>query len=1004
MPEERDLRNYIEDILKKLGWKVVEWGPGSKGERESLEEVILKNRFFKAIEKINNVQLTKEEKEQILNVLLSLPNSIEGIKRFLEYAKNGIPIIIKRNGKEIPKQIFLFDFENIENNDFLCVREFEVEENEKRRRLDFCLFVNGIPIVNIEAKNPFSPKEGNWEDAYRQIAEDYEITIPSLYKFIQFCIVTDGINTKYFPNYYAKDYSNSLLIWKSVYPFSKKDIEDEIQKMKIFESLIITLYGMLNRRNLIDLIENFIFIKKEKDTYIKIIARYVQFEAANLIFKRVTEERDKKLGLIWHWQGSGKTLTMVFSAWKLLRSKKLDNPSIFIIVDRKELQDQIADEAFKPLEIEIEKIKTTKKLIEVLKWGGKEREGKRGIFICLIQKFNQSRLMKLHGEGMINLERENIIIFTDESHRSQYGILATVMRGIFKNAFIFGFTGTPLTLPERNTFQKFSPKGELYLHRYSMTDSINDGFTLEIKYDTRLPDLHLKKEEIDELAQYEEGVIKNLSPEEKRLLKKKIKIKKAILKSPEIIDKVCKDIAEYFTLRVEKLPLKAMIATVDRECCVLVKRALDKYLPPEYSEIVMSYPAGDKSEHIKSYKEELSKRFNTSDFNQINKQIIDKFKYESLPKILIVSDMLLTGFDSPNLWVLFLYKPLKEHRLLQAISRTNRPLKGLKEYGLVVDYIGVTKYLYDALRQFEGDFSNEALIFIKDIKTSEKEFEDLVNEIKEMLKDLKLENVEDFNKAIEYLIFNNLEEKFTEKVKRLKTLYELLSPSEATYKHLEFYKQVINLSILLSKFRKSGLRIDEIEKIAKKTYELIQKSVGVERIEKIGEIDITGELTELEKDERPIHAIRLLGFIEKSIANLKSDFHINLKEEIERIYEEMKEKKKVTKEIINKIKNIKEKIEAREKEKKMFGEIFPVYEVLKNFFGDNEKTRNASKEIIERLKSEDLLNKESFLKKNSIKKIKGIIRDELIKNFGGFEKRDEVMEKIFTNLEEEYGK
>nr|MDO8044825.1 HsdR family type I site-specific deoxyribonuclease [Candidatus Baldrarchaeota archaeon] len=385
--------------------------------------------------------------------------------------------------------------------------------------------------------------------------------------------------------------------------------------------------------------------------------------------------------LIWHWQGSGKTLTMAFASWKLLRDPRLGFPTIFIIVDRRDLQKQIVEEEFAPLGIGVEVITSTRKLVEVLTWGGKEREGKRGIFICLIQKFKPEKLKKLHDAGKINLERENIIIFTDESHRSQYGVLANVMRGIFKNAFIFGFTGTPLTKPERNTFEKFSPRGELYLDRYGILDSVNDGFTLPIKYAARLPELHLREEVIEELSEYEEEVVEELSPEERRLWRRKVRPKLALLKSPEKIEKVCKDIVRYFLEKIEKTPLKAMVATVDRECCVLFKRELDKYLDPKYSEIVMTYQAKEKSRIVDEYKRELERRFKKSDFEEINSEIIGKFRDEKFPRIVIVSDMLLTGFDAKNLWVLFLYKPLKEHRLLQAIARTNRPFGDVKEFG-----------------------------------------------------------------------------------------------------------------------------------------------------------------------------------------------------------------------------------------------------------------------------------------------------------------------------------
>ena len=1005
MLSERTIQAYIGRRLKKdLGWTVVDWGPGVKGERDSLEDVFLKGRLLRALEKINNLSLTEDEKKDLLSRLLLLPNSIEGVKNFLDFVKNGLPFKIRRNGEEVGKLLYLFDFDNVENNDFLAVREFEVEENGRRRRFDLCLFVNGIPLVVIETKNPFRLEEEGttWYDAYRQILE-YERTVPSIFKYVQFCIVSDGYTTKYFPNYYAGDYSHLLEkdqgVWKSFYPFKK----DEVKSLKIFSFLDTTIFGLLSKRNLLDLIENFIFVKRYRDTYIKIMARYMQFEAANLIFKRVVEEKGKKLGLIWHWLGSGKTLTMAFASWKLLRSPQLDSPTIFIVVDRRDLQRQIVEEEFLPLGIEVEKVKSIRGLVKILRWGGKEREGKRGIFVCLIQKFKPDKLKRLHDLGKINLERENIIIFTDESHRSQYGILANTMRGIFKNATIFGFTGTPLTKPERNTFQKFSPKGELYLSRYGMLNSIMDGFTVPIRYEARLPEIHLKEEEIRELAEYEEEVIEELTPEERKYWRRKLKPRIALLKTPEKIEKICEDIVNYFKERVEKTPFKVMVATVDRECCVLFKKEIDKRLSSKYSEIVMTYQAREKSIEIEKYKEKLIKRFSHSDFDRINREIIHKFRNEKFPRILIVSDMLLTGFDAPILWILFLYKPLKEHRLLQAIARTNRPYKDLKEFGLIVDYIGVAKDLEKALKQFESGFVKEAMLIIRDVSVSENEFEKCISELEEMLKGIAIKNLNDVDKAVEALILNNKVKEFAEKAKRLKILYELLSPCDITFKHLEFYKWVICISVALNRYRRIGMQLDEIEVMAKKTYELIQRTIGVDKIEKIGEIEIAKELPKLETDRKPITGIKVLGGIARRISGLRSDFYVSLRQEIEDIYKEMREKKRLTKEIIRKIRSIQKKLDKREAERKTLKDIFPVFDVLRDYFEDLSKVTSISKKIVQRLKEEDLLSKESFLKKRQRKQIRRIVREEIIKNFGLVDKIDEIESKIYINLEEEYG-
>lgn len=995
---EANLQDYIAEKLGELGWRVEEWGRGVKGERKSLNEIVLENRLFEAIERINGLELNDKEKKEILSKLLLLPNSIEGIKVFLEeYLKYGVPLTLERGKREIAKQIFLIDFENPENNDFLAVREFEIEERDVRKRFDFCLFINGIPLVIIETKNPFAEEEEEertWYAAYKDLI-DYEKAVPGIFKFVQFCIATDGYTAKYFPNYYAESYETELSTWETTYPL-------EIKTSKLFESLDKAIYGMLTKQNLVDLVENFIFIKKFKDRYIKIIARWMQFKAANKIFERVTKEKDKKLGLIWHWQGSGKSLTMAFAAWKLFRHVKLEQPTIFIVVDRRDLQKQLVEKEFLPIGIEfVETVKNTRQLVNILKWGGKDRKGKRGIFVCLIQKFSPKKLKKLHDEGEINLDRENIVIFTDESHRSQYGTLATTMRGIFKNAFIFGFTGTPLTKPERNTFAKFSPEGEIYLDRFGMLDSIKDGFTLPIRYEARLPEVHIKPEEIEELGRYEEEVLEELSDEERKIWKRKIRPKVAFLKSEERIEKVCRDIAEYFKNRVEKTGFKAMIAVVDRECCVLFKRKLDELLGEKYCEIVMTYLAKEKSTVLKEYREEISRRFKHSEFDKINEKIISQFKDEEFPKILIVSDMLLTGFDAKNLWTLFLYKPLKEHRLLQAIARTNRPYPN-KEFGLVVDYIGIAEYLEEALEMFETDFLKEAKLFIRKLEESEKEFEELINELKAIFSGMEIKDLKDVNNAVEFLILNDKEEEFLSKMRRLRRLYELISPSEVTFRYADVYSILTSVEIALRRYRRRELRLEEIERMARKTYELIQKTIGIDKIEKVGEIEVNKELEKLEKERRPIAAIRVISEVSRKVYGKKGDFYVSIRKEIEKIYRELKTKKIVTKEIIERIKQVNERLTKREAERKRYGEVYPIFEVLKSNLDEN-LALNTSKEIFEELKIKGLLKKDNFLKESRRRRIRRVIREKIIDRLGYVENLDEIENKIFVNLEGEYG-
>lgn len=459
--EKGTVEDFILQELQKLGWTYVKPEEMKVRRGEDFEEPLVVEDLKQALKRMNSsIELTEADLSFVLTSLRTIPANIEGIRRFMDIFKNGLPVPILKERKE--RVIKLVDFENIENNDFIVTNQFRVE-GLKPCRPDIVLLVNGIPLVLIEGKNPVG-EEVSWTDAYAQIKR-YEEEIPEIFKYVQFSIATDGISTYYFPNAYRREEEEKafLSVWKDPYPFKKEEFKDDLLK--------IAVYGLLSKPNLLDLVENFIFIRKERDTETKIMVRYMQYRASSRIFERVLntlqKKEDKKFGLIWHWQGSGKTYTMAFSARKLYECPVAERPSIFVMVDRKDLEEQI-EKDFSFIQIPIEKIRSIRQLIEVLKWG---KEGKRGIFLVTVEKFAPKEFAELEKEGRIEIERENVIVLADEVHRTQYGKFATLWRSVFKNAFVFGFTGTPLFKIERNTFQQFCPRDELYLDRYSMLDA-----------------------------------------------------------------------------------------------------------------------------------------------------------------------------------------------------------------------------------------------------------------------------------------------------------------------------------------------------------------------------------------------------------------------------------------------------------------------------------------------------------------------------------------------------
>jgi type I restriction enzyme R subunit len=412
---------------------------------------------------------------------------------------------------------------------------------------------------------------------------------------------------------------------------------------------------MLSRDTLLDIVKNFLFFRVEFGNATKVITRYMQYRASNRIVERVIRslkgEEDKDKGLIWHWQGSGKTLTMIFAANKLYYMRELENPTIFFIVDRIELEDQLYSEFYALDIVEPEIIGSVWELKDILKFD--DYRSKRGIFIILIHKFRPEELKEVYGElekisrrKETIMNRKNIVAFVDEGHRTQYGLLATQMKAILKNAFFFALTGTPISKRGRDTYLEFSyPPEEPYLDRYFITDSIKDGFTVKIVYQPRLEkDVHLKK---DQLEAFLETELEEL-PEEIRegvedKVKKRLNANKVVLENPFRIKTIAEDIAKHFKENIDG-KFKAMVVAGSRNACEVYKRELDKHLPKEYSEIVMTYTEHDKPEIVR-YVAEARARYGGKDVSDIRKDVIEKFKEEEFPKILIVTDMLLTGFD-----------------------------------------------------------------------------------------------------------------------------------------------------------------------------------------------------------------------------------------------------------------------------------------------------------------------------------------------------------------------
>ena len=993
-PEKTAVEDYIINELIKKGWRFLD---AKELQRDSLEEPLLTGNLSNAIRRINE-GIEEEGIRKVINELKLKGAGIEGVKQILYFLKNGINIKIEK--ERIVKNVKLFDFGDVNKNEFIVSRQVWYKGKEKEPiRVDIVLYVNGIPLVIIECKNPLDISV-SWYDAYKQI-KNYEKKVPELFKYVQIGIAAEQI-AKYFP----------IVPWLSnvkIYEW-KEDGKDSLD----------SIIEMLSPSKLLDLIKNFIFIREERGEATKVIARYMQYRAANAIVRRVLnnlkgkEELNK--GLIWHWQGSGKTLTMIFAANKLYYLKELENPTIFFIVDRRELEEQLRQE-FNALDITkpeiIESINDLKRMIR-----HDEYKGKKGIFITLIHKFNPKELDDLQKEleevaktKETIMQRKNVIALIDEGHRSQYGLLAAQMKRILKNAFFFAFTGTPLAKKGRDTYEEFSnPPYEKYLDKYFIEDSIKDGFTLKIVYMPRLEKeegIHLDKdlleiflkEEFEELPEDLRGKI-----EEK--VRRKLNKIRIVLKNLKRIRRIAEDIAKHFNEEVDG-KFKAMVVAVDREACVLYKRQLDKLPPKEYSEVVMTFNIKDPT-IIQEYFEELKERFKEKEIEEIRKEIVDKFKEkDEMPKILIVTDMLLTGFDAPILQTMYLDKPLKEHRLLQAIARTNRPYDDVKEAGLIIDYIGLFKEIEKAFEIYSKEDIKGAIYDIKELR---KEFADLTNKLLSIFEGIpKNFEMPTLRKTFEILSMDDQKAKeFLKGYRKLRKLFELLGPDIIKAKLYHEYRWLSG--IYVHYIRIVDRRKEEINEKVKEYFRRTVRHVYATT--EIGELKENLPIIEFDenyikkleekvknKEEKAANIVFTLNkFI--LVEREKNPIYESVVDKVERILKMWKEKNKDFERIYEEGVKIWKEIQELNKRQKEMGLNKLEYSILLSLeekVGKKKELINDVKELANKLQQYMYPNWviQQTARKNIGKEIRRFIRRYGLTK----EERDKLYEKLMKGVE-----
>lgn len=942
--EQYTIENHIiKFIQEKLGYEYIQAEEFTKL-RTFENEYIIASHLLETVKKINNI--TDTVAQSVVREVKKLDTN----DAFLQAMRNGINLKDPDTGAF--RDYKIVDFDNPENNHFVVTNQFYFEGVTENIRPDVMVFVNGLPVCDIEAKSPTASSSVSFENAIDQIKR-YEKVAPKL--FLPNClnIATDGLKTVYGVTYSPKQY---FLTWR----------EDPQAEERVFkEELDSTLFFLLDQKQILDLIKNFIVFEKKKDSIIKKITRYQQFYATNKIVSRVKDGKAKK-GLIWHTQGSGKTLTMFFTAWKLRYNPDLKNPKIFILIDRIDLDDQVYEEFESWGGQNLIRVESRRDLEKKIKGAD------RGIFISTIQKFSEL-------EDIKNIEG-NVIVLSDEAHRDNEGISAIKMRNAFKDAFFFGFTGTPIDKLTLNTHRNFGEEGERYLDYYSIQQAIDDGATLPVAYEARLSKFFIDEEKID---QQFDKLTADLNAKQKELLTKKYGKKEALVKLDKRMEAIAQDIIEHYKLYVLPNGFKAQVVCYDREATAKYKQFFDKLIPAEWSEVV--YSPGDPN----SDSDDL-KKYNTN--KQKRERVIDQFKDPSHPlKFLLVCDMLLTGFDAPVEQVMYLDKPLRDHNLLQAIARTNRvfPNKGC---GKVIDYYGVTKDLYNALN-FDESVVDSAMV---DINRLKEEFRKVINEIMELFAGVNIEDpsIDNLRHYLKIFIENQSKQQyFKDKYGRLKMLFEILSPDPFLMEYLRTFEWITSFYLAFIK----EFQIDEVDAFSLAEYgekikNLIQQKIDYEGITKnfrelnIHDLAALNKLDKLPEEEKALNLEKML----KREISINIDTHPAFKKFSERLLAIRAEFEKHQIDLAERIKRYYEllnDIKTKTEEAKELGYTlreYGLYVISEEFISKSNKDmiKKFVKEMAARL--EDVLDEgwqDSSKREEFIKEAKRTLQELILKDY-----------------------
>lgn len=901
--ERSSVQNTLIEYATGIGWEYI--SPADALRLRSVKTgLVFREIFINQMQTLNPDFMNQQLAEELIKRLERVPPNIEGDLVAWEYLKGLKTIFVPAEDRE--RNVVFIDTENIDRNTFQVTDEFAFTNGSKTIRPDIVFLINGVPVFLIETKA--AHKIDGISEALDQIRR-YHRECPELLAILQLYALTHLIRY-----YYSVTWNMSV---KGLFNWKEETVGD-------FETLVKTFF---DKHRVVKVLTDFILFTRQDDELKKVVLRPHQMRAVDKVIERA-RATEKKRGLVWHTQGSGKTYTMIVAAQKIIENPSFENPTVIMLVDRNELETQLYGNLDAVGIEQIEVAASKRDLKELL------ANDRRGLIVTMIHKFEDMP------ERMNT--RKNIFVLVDEAHRTTGGKLGNYLLGALPNATYIGFTGTPIdkTAYGKGTFITFGiddpPHG--YLDKYSIAESIADGTTVPLHYTLAPNELLVDKETLEqEFLDLVEAQGMSDVEELNKVLEKAVTLRNE-LKSPDRVEKIARYVADHYKETIEPMGYKAFLVAVDREACALYKAELDKHLPEEYSTVVYSPGYNDPPELAKYH-------LSTEEEKRIRKAFR---KPDELPKILIVTEKLLTGFDAPILYCMYLDKPMRDHVLLQAIARVNRPYEDedgrKKPSGFVLDFVGIFDKLEKALafdsQDIEGVVNDIAVLKERFIVLIEHARESYISLIDRKTQDKAVEAVlqhfMDEEKRHEYYLF----------FKEIADIYDILSPDAFLRPYIADMETLTRMYKIVKEAYEPGIAIDK--SFSRKTAKLVQAHTKTGLIKPALKIYEINEYTVKKIEESTAYdtekVFNLIRSIEKTIKKdiTQKPYLIPIGERAEQITMLFKERQKNSQETLEELKKVIAEINAAKREqaeRDMPVEIFSIFWLFKNEGIDNPEDK-----------------------------------------------------------------